>query len=108
VTAKQPDTQLKSSFQNKVGCSEDYQWITGQLYYLHVNGGVWVVRYASVGQEDRFGGSVVMAPAVNMKNYREGDLVCIHGELLNQGRATPHLGGPLYRVDSIDLVERAD
>lgn len=108
VAAKQVEMPVKKDFRTKVGCAEDYQWVTGQLFYLHVDGGVWVVRYVSVGQEDRFGGSVVLSPSVNMKNFREGDLVCIHGELLNQGRATPRLGGPLYRVDAIDLVERAD
>jgi hypothetical protein len=108
VSAKKVELPIKKDFHGKIGCAEDYQWVTGQLFYLHVDGGVWVVRYVSVGQEDRFGGSIVLSPAISMKNFREGDLVCVHGELLKQGRANVHLGGALYRVDSIDLVERAD
>jgi hypothetical protein len=105
---ERPNMPIRKEFQKKIGCSDDYTWITGQLFRLHVDGGIWVVRYATLDQVDRFGGSVVLAPAVNMKNYREGDLVCITGEILNQGRANRYAGGPLFRVDHIDLFERAD
>jgi hypothetical protein len=109
VAAKQTEQlPLKQQFQNKVGCAEDYSWITGQLFYLHTDGGKWVLRYASVDQEDRYGGSVVLAPTVSMTNFREGDLVCVHGQILNHGRATRHLGGASYRANHIDLIERAD
>jgi hypothetical protein len=99
--------EVKKTFQAKIGNADDYSWITGQLFYVHVEGGQWVLRYASVGQEDKYGGSVVLAGA-DMRNYREGDLVSINGEILNQGRASRHLGGPLYRVDSMTMVERCD
>jgi hypothetical protein len=69
---------------------------------------MWVVRYAPIDHEDRFGGSVVLASAVSMRNFREGDLVCVSGEILNEGRASRYLGGPLYRAATIDLIERAD
>ena len=71
-------------------------------------GGLWVVRYATVDTEDRFGGSVVLASVVNMKNYREGDLVTVHGNILKTGRASKYLGGALYRAEGIDIVERSD
>ena len=50
----------------------------------------------------------VLAPGVEMKNFREGDLVCVHGNVLDQGRASHFLGGAPYRVDAIQLVERSD
>lgn len=111
VPASAQDTPLPEvtkQFQNKVGAADDYTWITGQLFYVHVDGGRWVLRYASVEQEDKYGGSVVLAPAVDMKNYREGDLVSVNGEVLGQARATRSLGGPLYRVDAVNMIERAD
>jgi hypothetical protein len=108
TSAQQTMPQLNKEFDKKVGNAEDYSWITGQLFFVHADGGMWMIRYASQDQEDKFGGSVVLAPAVNMKNFREGDLVCIHGAVLKQERANVHLGGALYRVDHIDLIERAD
>jgi hypothetical protein len=95
VTAEKPAIEVSKPNENKVGAAEDYTWITGQLFYVHAEGGRWVVRYASVGQVDRYGGSVVLAPGVEMKNFREGDVVCVHGQVLNEGRTSPHLGGAL-------------
>jgi hypothetical protein len=93
--------------EDQVGHEIDYSWITGQLTYIRTAGGRWVVRYAPLGQVDRYGGSVVLAPTVEMKNYREGDMVRVHGEILNEGRAVPGLGGALYRVNMIFMIDRA-
>src|SRR5205823_4031776 len=38
----------------------DYCQLTGRLCFVHTEGGVWVLRYASEDREDRFGGSVVL------------------------------------------------
>jgi hypothetical protein len=108
VAAKKAVMPLKKQVEDRVGNAEDYSWITGQLFYVHVGGGKWVLRYTSVDQVDRYGGSVVLAPVMDMKNYREGDLVCVHGEVMQQQRALPPLGGALYRVNAINLLERAD
>jgi len=99
---------VKGDYQQQLGAPEDYSWITGQLYYLLADGGRWVVRYASVDTVDRFGGSVVLAPNTSMKNFRDGDLVCIHGAVIDNSRGNRTLGGALYRVDHIDLIERGD
>jgi hypothetical protein len=108
VIANRPDYQIPKKYEAKVGHEDDYSWITGHLIYVRVDGGRWVVRYGLLDQEDKFGGSVVLAPTVELRNFREGDLVCIHGEVLDQGRASASLGGALYRVNSINMVERAD
>jgi hypothetical protein len=101
-------TKVAKRFADRVGHEADYSWVTGQLHYIHADGGLWVVRYAGVDSEDQYGGSVVLAPTVNMKNFRDGDLVSVHGEVVNPGRASKFLGGPLYRPVSVDMVERAD
>jgi hypothetical protein len=102
--------QLKvaKKYQDRVGHEDDYSWITGHLFYVHSEGGHWVLRYTLPDQVDRYGGSVILAPGVEMRNYREGDLVCVYGKVLDEGRPFVGLGGALYRVDTITMVERAD
>jgi hypothetical protein len=100
--------QVAKKYEDKVGHEMDYSWITGHLFYVHADGGRWVIRYALPGEVDKFGGSVVLAPGVEMRNFREGDLVCVTGQVLNEGRFSRSLGGALYRVDAINLVERSD
>jgi hypothetical protein len=103
-----PALSFSRAPEDNVGHEHDYSWVTGHLAYVRTAGGRWVLRYASLGEVDRYGGSVVLAPTVEMKNFREGDLVRVHGEILDEGRALPSLGGPLYRVNAIFMVERAD
>src|SRR5207248_1520908 len=102
-----PKLQLAPKYHEMVGHEGDYSWITGQLTHVQAEGGLWVVRYANVGEVDRFGGSVVLTPTVDMKNFREGDLVNVRGQILNNGVPVRSIGGALYRVSSILLVERA-
>jgi hypothetical protein len=99
--------EISTHYLDKVANAEDYSWVTGQLFYIHADHGLWVVRYAPVDKEDRYGGSVVLAPVASMTGLREGDLVTVHGEILNQGRGTKYLGGPLYRALEVGLKERA-
>ncbi len=108
--APQPPVQatfeIKKEYLPKVGNAADYSWITGQLFYIHAEGGLWVVRYAPHEKEDRYGGSVVLTPSLAMSSYQEGDLVTVHGGVLHEGRASKFLGGPPYRGSSMELVER--
>jgi hypothetical protein len=41
-----------------------------------------------------------------MAGCREGDLVTVHGEVIDEGRASKFVGGPAYRASSIDLIAR--
>jgi hypothetical protein len=99
-------SQISREYVGRVGHNGDYSVITGQLYYVHADKGIWVVRYAPVDREDRYGGSVVLAPIVNMDSHQDGELVTIHGELLNEGRATKYLGGPAYRTTDVATLDR--
>ncbi len=104
-----PAMEIAREYLHKVANADDYSWVTGQLFYIHIHAdqGLWLVRYAPVDNEDRYGGSVVLASAASMANFREGDLVTVHGEILNQGRGSRYLGGPLYRALAVELRERA-
>ncbi len=103
--ARNPN-EISREYLPRVGHDADYRHITGQLAYVHADKGLWVVRYAPVDREDRYGGSVVLSPVVNMDNYQDGDLVTISGEILNEGRATRYLGGPAYRTQAMLLEDR--
>jgi len=103
-----PALKVAEKYEDRVGHEKDYSWVTGHLFYIHADGGRWVVRYGLPDEIDSFGGSVVLAPGVEMRNYREGDLVCVYGDVLDAGRTSPSLGGALYRVNVISLVDRAD
>ena len=97
--------ELDRRYETRVDRAADYSWLTGQLFYVHADGGLWVLRYAPIWKEEANGGSVVLAREVPMDSYREGDLVQVHGEIL-QPKASVSLGGPLYHVASIQLKDR--
>jgi len=96
---------LDRRHENRVERAADYSRLTGQLFFVHADGGLWVLRYASLSNEDANGGGVVLARDRQMDSYREGDLVTVHGEVLNQ-KGSRFLGAPLYQASSIELVER--
>jgi len=96
---------LARRYQGKASASPDYSKLTGQLFFVHTDGGVWVVRYAPISQEDRYGGSVVLARDIDMANYEDGDLVSIQGEVLANRTSLP-LGGALYHAAKVNLVEK--
>ncbi len=97
--------ELDRRYETRVDRAADYSWLTGQLFYVHTDGGRWVLRYAPIWKEEANGGSVVLARDVPMDSYREGDLVQVRGEIL-QPKASPSLGGPLYHLQSIQLMDR--
>jgi hypothetical protein len=109
TTPKPEAPMIEKRYREQVGYGQDFRWVTGQLCRVHTpEGSFWVVRYAGLDQVDKYGGSVVLAPVVDMRNYREGDLICITGEVLKDRKAPAHLGGALYRVTGITMVTRGD
>lgn len=95
--------QISPRFANRIGHEEDYSWVTGQLFQVD---GRWVIRYVPDGAEDRFGGSVVLTPEVEMGNFRAGDLVSARGQVVNPSRSALPAAGPFYRAATVDLIER--
>jgi len=97
--------ELSRRYEDRVAHAADYSSLTGQLFFVHADGGLWVLRYAPLWKEDPNGGSIVLARGTTMDSYHEGDLVTVRGEILNQ-KSSVFLGGPLYRVSDINLVDR--
>jgi hypothetical protein len=99
--------ELDRRYEARLDRAADYSWLTGQLFYVHADGGLWVLRYAAPSGEDRNGGGVVLVRDRQMDSYRHGDLVKVQGELLD-ARGSKSLGAPLYRATSIQLLDRGD
>jgi len=97
--------ELARRYENRVGHDAEYSKLTGQLFYVHTDGGLWVLRYAPLSEEDRNGGSVILSRDRMMNSYKEGDLITVEGEIISQ-KGSAHLGGPLYRVQQMILVDR--
>ena len=97
--------ELARRYEGRASASPDYSKLTGQLFFVHTDGGRWVLRYAPISKEDKFGGSVILARDVNMNAFHEGDFVSVEGEVLSE-KTNLHLGGALYRAGKINLVER--
>lgn len=95
-------TPLRPQVANKVGRDDKFAWITGQLEVEH---GTYVIYYATPETIDQYHGRLVLQPAVDMKQYRPGDLVTVEGQV--QNRPGLRGGSITYRVANIGLVERA-
>ncbi len=97
--------ELDRRYEKRVDRAADYSWVTGQLFYVHADGGRWVLRYAPLSKEDSNGGSVVLARDRQLDSYREGDLVTVSGEIIHPKNSV-FQGGPTYRARSIQLIDR--
>jgi hypothetical protein len=97
--------ELARRYEGKANASHDFSKLTGQLFFVHTDGGRWVLRYAPISTEDKFGGSVVLSRDANLSAFREGDFVSVEGEVLAE-KTNLRLGGALYRASKINLVER--
>ena len=56
----------------------DYSWLQGELTYLHSRN-CWRIRYASVDEDDKYGGGVYLTETGPMDNFKDGQLVRIEG-----------------------------
>src|SRR5262249_37348321 len=54
----------------------DYSWVQGELVHLHSHN-CWRIRYASVDEDDKYGGGVNLIETGPMDNFQEGQLVRI-------------------------------
>jgi hypothetical protein len=92
-------------YDRKFFASHDYSQLTGQLFFVHIDGGRWVLRYAPISTEDPFGGSMILSRDSNISGYKEGDVITVEGEILAE-KTDLRLGGAHYRVHRSRLVER--
>jgi len=82
----------------------DYKWLVGELSYVPQKQ-QWRVRYTSIDDEDRYGGSVTLDAAHQMEGFKSGQLVRVEGAMLNPDSKEP---APMYRVNSISVYTKAD
>lgn len=107
--APKPPAEIKTSYQPDVvertaNYAPDYKWLQGNVHWVHVNGGAWVVRYMPLDKSDKYGGSMVLASSKLTKSLKEGDFVKIEGEILNE-KSSILLGGPLYRAKTVNVLQ---
>jgi hypothetical protein len=98
--------ELARRYEGKAQASSDYSKLTGQLFFVHTDGGRWVLRYAPISAEDKFGGSVILSREFDMSAFHEGDFVNVEGQVLAE-KSNLHLGGALYRANKVTVVERS-
>ncbi|HLJ95673.1 MAG TPA: hypothetical protein VKU02_21030 [Gemmataceae bacterium] len=80
--------------------TDDYGSLSGQLQHTHKG---WRLRYASVDEMDTYGGSVTLTDETRLSGLKDGDLVRVHGRLLNpEDRAI----APAYQIMSIQVIEK--
>ncbi len=89
---------IRPELVNKIGHEQDYNWITGQL---HIENGSPLLYYATPQTVDRFGGRVVLSSNLDLSNFRSGDLVSVHGNIVESESPIT-----LYHATEIDLLER--
>lgn len=88
------DITAKSCFSH----APDYTWVQGELVYLHSHN-CWRIRYASVDEDDKFGGGVNLTETGPMDNYKDGQCVRIQGR-----PSDPENKDSDYRVSSIQAL----
>ncbi len=78
--------------------ASDYSWLVGRLYFVHGRN-EWRLRYNSVEEVDRYGGSVTLVTSNRlMKSFRDGQIVRVTGHLMQPDSRDP---SPDYRVGDI-------
>jgi hypothetical protein len=79
----------------------NYRWMVGRLDYSKVRQ-TWTLRFASVEEDDRYGGSVTLDNSGRMAAFQSGQLVRVEGQLVDADDTRPR---PSYHAHSIQPVE---
>jgi hypothetical protein len=77
--------------------AQDYGWLRGRVEYSRLSKG-WRLRYASVDEPDRFGGSVTLADGSQLRTLKDGDTVEVRGRLADPAADA---AAPLYQVEAL-------
>jgi hypothetical protein len=80
----------------------DYTSVTGELYH-YKKSDLWTIRYASVDEDDKYGGSVTLIDMGMMDGYESGQMVHIEGRLDDPDSKEP---APKYQVQSMRAVKK--
>ncbi len=90
----------------KIGHEKDYSWITGKLFRAPGGGDRWVLRYGAPYEVERLGGLVLLLPHAELSKCQHGDLICVHGRLMEGGQVGRSGASASYQIQSISLIER--
>jgi hypothetical protein len=82
------------------GHGKDYGWLCGRVEYSRLSK-AWRLRYASVDEPDRFGGSVTLAPDPRLNALKDGECVRVTGRLADGAAGL----SPPYEVKTLTPVE---
>lgn len=85
------------------GHAPDYSWLVGELNYVHVRG-VWRLRYALPGEDDRYGGTVTLTGMLLPPALHNGQLVRVEGSLRDSDSGEP---SPAYELHKITPLPAA-
>ncbi len=80
----------------------DYSSVTGELYHAKKSD-VWTVRYVSVDEDDKYGGSVTLIDMGPMEGFESGQMVHVDGRIADPDSKEPC---PKYQVQSIHPVKK--
>jgi hypothetical protein len=101
--AKMSKSPILARLKDRIGRDENFAWITGQF---EIENGTHILYYATPETLDKFNGRIVLTPQqVDLTQFRSGDLVCVHGQLVQSKSAQSMT--PAYRVTSASAIERA-
>jgi hypothetical protein len=78
----------------------NYRWLVGRLDYSKVRQ-TWTLRFASVEEDDRYGGSVTLADSGRLAAFQSGQLVRVEGQLVDPVDTRPR---PAFHAQSIRPV----
>lgn len=83
------------------GCADDHSWLSGQLLYARATN-TWRLHYASVDDNDPYGGTVTLVGGRELNGLADGQYVRVNGCPVDPDRR--EADAP-YRVTSYQLVE---
>jgi hypothetical protein len=80
--------------------AQDYSWLSGQVQYSRYHQS-WRLRYASVDEDDQYGGSVTLVDDGKLGELKDGAYVKVRGRMVNPEART---AAPPYEVDAVEPV----
>jgi hypothetical protein len=110
TTAKNPPREVSASPaanadltpQPRYAHDPNYHRLVGVVEYSKIQG-EWILRYASVEEEDRYGGSVTLHGAGPMTALKNHQLVRVEGHLINPDSQQIR---PAFQVETIRPVDQ--
>src|SRR5262249_14935442 len=81
--------------------ADDYSWLQGVVEYSRLSKS-WRLRYASVDEVDKFGGSVTLTGDTLLDSLKDGQQLRVKGYLPN---ADARGIAPAYRVEALESIE---